>query len=85
MVSKQPESSAASRLHVYSGRPAMARRFLPGMDFEPPRKGSKATQRISRESLRSQGKNTPFLGQELPGRVRYTLIDGHLAYDGSWT
>ena len=35
---------------------------------------------VSRESLRSQGKNTPFLGMQLPGRVRYTLIDGHLAY-----
>jgi dihydroorotase len=40
--------------------------------------------RISRETLKSQGKNTPFLGLELEGRVRYTLIDGHLAYDGSW-
>jgi dihydroorotase len=38
---------------------------------------------ISRENLRSQGKNTPFLGYELPGRVRYTLIDGHLAFDGT--
>ena len=36
--------------------------------------------RVSRETLHSQGKNTPFLGLELPGRVRYTLIDGHLAY-----
>ncbi|MCF8177467.1 MAG: dihydroorotase [Sulfuritalea sp.] len=38
---------------------------------------------VSRENLRSQGKNTPFLGQKLPGRVRYTLIDGHLAFDGT--
>ncbi len=36
--------------------------------------------RINRETLRSQGKNTPFLGQELPGKVRYTLIQGHLAF-----
>ncbi|QDX81816.1 dihydroorotase [Denitratisoma sp. DHT3] len=43
-----------------------------------------ASQRVSRESLRSQGKNTPFLGWELEGRVRYTLVDGHLSYDGSW-
>lgn len=35
---------------------------------------------VSRESIRSQGKNTPFLDADLPGRVRYTLIDGHLAY-----
>ncbi|WIM04636.1 MAG: dihydroorotase [Candidatus Nitricoxidivorans perseverans] len=44
----------------------------------------KATVRIARETLKSQGRNTPFLGQELPGRVRYTLIEGHLAYDGAF-
>ena len=38
---------------------------------------------VSRENLKSQGKNTPFLGRELPGRVRYTLIEGHLAFDGT--
>ena len=38
---------------------------------------------VTRERLKSQGKNTPYLGLELPGRVRYTLIDGHLAHDGS--
>ena len=37
--------------------------------------------KVTRESLRSQGKNTPFLGRELPGRVRYTLLDGHIAYE----
>jgi dihydroorotase len=37
--------------------------------------------RVSRESLRSQGKNTPFLGQELTGRVCHTLIDGHVAFE----
>lgn len=37
--------------------------------------------RVTRESLRSQGKNTPFLGMELPGRVRYTLVDGHVAFE----
>ena len=39
--------------------------------------------KVTRENLRSQGKNTPFLGCEFPGRVRYTLIDGHLAFDGT--
>ena len=39
--------------------------------------------KVSRENLRSQGKNTPFLGMEFPGRVRYTLIDGYLAFDGT--
>lgn len=35
---------------------------------------------VSRERLKSQGKNTPFLGRELQGEVRYTLTEGHLAY-----
>jgi dihydroorotase len=39
---------------------------------------------VTRSALKSQGKNTPFLGYELAGKVRYTLVDGHLAYDGSW-
>ena len=39
--------------------------------------------KVSRENLRSQGKNTPFLGFEFPGQVRYTLIEGHLAFDGT--
>jgi len=42
-----------------------------------------ASYKVTRENLRSQGKNTPFLGCEFPGRVRYTLIDGHLAFDGT--
>jgi dihydroorotase len=39
-----------------------------------------ATVVISRETLKSQGKNTPLLGREFRGRVRCTLIEGHLAY-----
>jgi dihydroorotase len=31
--------------------------------------------------LRSQGKNTPFLGYELPGVVRFTLVAGHLVHE----
>ena len=31
---------------------------------------------VDRASLKSQGKNTPFLGVEVPGRVKHTLIDG---------
>jgi dihydroorotase len=39
-----------------------------------------ATFTVSRARLKSQGKNTPFLGCELAGEVRYTLTEGHLAY-----
>jgi dihydroorotase len=37
---------------------------------------------ISREKLKSQGKNTPFLGVDLPGEVRYTLVEGRLMFGG---
>ncbi|APR03368.1 dihydroorotase [Thauera chlorobenzoica] len=37
---------------------------------------------ITREQLRSQGKNTPFLGLELPGKVQYTLVEGQVMYEG---
>jgi dihydroorotase len=33
---------------------------------------------VSRDTLASLGKNSPFLGHELQGRVRYTIIDGHI-------
>lgn len=35
---------------------------------------------ISHGSLRSQGKNTPFLGLEVPGKVHWTLTAGHVVY-----
>ena len=35
---------------------------------------------VGADSLRSQGKHTPFSGYELPGRVRYTLVEGRLAF-----
>lgn len=37
--------------------------------------------RIASETLKSQGKNTPFLGYELAGRVRYTIVGGNVAYE----
>ena len=33
-------------------------------------------------ALKSQGKNTPFLGLELQGKVRYTLVGGQIVYEG---
>jgi dihydroorotase len=35
---------------------------------------------VTADTLRSQGKHTPFGGYELPGRVRTTLVDGRIAY-----
>ena len=37
--------------------------------------------RIAPEVLRSQGKNTPFLGYELTGRVRKTIVAGNVVYE----
>jgi dihydroorotase len=34
-------------------------------------------------TLRSQGKHTPFTGYELPGRVRWTLVGGAVAYEAA--
>ena len=36
--------------------------------------------KVEPAALKSQGKNTPFIGMELQGRVRYTLVDGQLIY-----
>jgi dihydroorotase len=43
---------------------------------------AKAHVRITAEHLRSQGKNTPYLGYELPGRVRHTLVSGRVVFGG---
>jgi dihydroorotase len=37
--------------------------------------------RVERGALRSQGKNTPFLGLEVQGRVRYTLVAGQVVHE----
>ncbi len=39
--------------------------------------------RVGPETLHSQGKNTPFIGVELPGRVRYTLVGGQVVFEAS--
>ncbi|MDO9012205.1 MAG: dihydroorotase [Gallionella sp.] len=36
--------------------------------------------RVAPAALKSQGKNTPFNGYEMQGRVRYTLLDGQIVY-----
>ncbi|MFN3298112.1 dihydroorotase [Caldimonas sp.] len=35
------------------------------------------------EALRSQGRHTPFSGYELPGRVRYTVVAGQVAFEAA--
>ena len=41
----------------------------------------KAPVRIGPETLKSQGKNTPFSGYELEGRVRYTVVAGNVVHE----
>ena len=62
-------------LGVASGRLAIG---APGdvTVFDP-----KAAVRIVPETLKSQGKNTPFAGYELDGRVRYTVVAGNIVYE----
>lgn len=36
---------------------------------------------VQPECLRSQGRHTPFGGYELPARVRYTVVDGRVAFE----
>jgi dihydroorotase len=40
-----------------------------------------ASFRVSAETLKSQGKNTPFLGLELQGRVKTTIVAGNVVYE----
>ena len=37
--------------------------------------------RIEPKALKSQGKNTPFMGYEMQGKVRMTLVGGHVVYE----
>ena len=62
-------------LRVSSGR------LHPGAPADVAIFDPRATLRVSAETLRSQGKNTPFLGYELAGRVRYTIVAGNLVYE----
>jgi dihydroorotase len=38
--------------------------------------------RVEPAALKSQGKNTPFLGLEVPGKVRMTIVGGHVVFEG---
>jgi dihydroorotase len=37
--------------------------------------------KVEPAALKSQGKNTPYLGYELQGRVCYTVVEGQLVYE----
>jgi dihydroorotase len=68
-------SDAARILGVAQGR------LAPGAPADIAIFDPAATIRVAPENLKSQGKNTPFLGHELAGRVRYTLVAGGVIYE----
>lgn len=77
VVSSGPAAVLGASLGARQGRVAC---LLPGSVadlciFDP-----QVAWTVSPCSLRSQGKHTPFSGYELPGRVRYTLISGQVAF-----
>ena len=37
--------------------------------------------KVAPAALKSQGKNTPYTGVELKGKVNYTLVDGQIVYE----
>jgi len=55
---------------IAPGAPADLALFDPG-----------AAVRVTAEALKSEGKNTPFLGYELAGGVRYTVVAGNVVYE----
>lgn len=42
-----------------------------------------AAWRVTPSALQSQGKNTPFAGYEMTGKVRWTLVGGQVVYEGA--
>jgi dihydroorotase len=41
-----------------------------------------ASWKVEPAKLKSQGKNTPFAGYEMNAKVRFTLVEGHVVYEG---
>jgi dihydroorotase len=67
-------SEAARILGVRSGR------IEPGAPADLAIIDLKAPFRVVPEALKSQGKNTPFIGYELEGRARHTLVAGNVVF-----
>jgi dihydroorotase len=68
-------SDAARVLGVASGRLAV------GSPADVVLLDPAAPRRIAPETLKSQGKNTPFIGTELSGSVRCTIVAGNVVYE----
>ncbi len=56
-------------------------RIAPGAPADLVLFDPEAPLRVTPQALKSQGKNSPFLGYELAGRVRATLVAGQVVYE----
>jgi dihydroorotase len=68
-------SEPARILGVASGR------IEPGAPADLALFDPQALWRVTPQVLKSQGKNSPFLGMELAGRVRATIVAGNVVYE----
>jgi dihydroorotase len=68
-------SEPARILGVASGR------LEPGAPADLALFDPQAAWRVTPQALKSQGKNSPFLGMELAGRVRATIVAGNVVYE----
>jgi dihydroorotase len=68
-------SEPARILGVASGR------IEPGAPADLAIFDPQALWRVTPQVLKSQGKNSPFLGMELAGRVRATIVAGNVVYE----
>jgi dihydroorotase len=60
---------------------AASARLAPGAPADLAIFDPAASLRVTPEALKSQGKNTPFAGYELAGRVRTTIVGGNVVYE----
>ena len=68
-------SEPARILGVASGR------IQPGAPADLALFDPQANWRVTPQALKSQGRNSPFLGMELAGRVRTTIVAGNVVYE----
>ncbi|MGQ0512137.1 MAG: dihydroorotase [Betaproteobacteria bacterium] len=68
-------SDPARILGVQTGR------LAPGAPADLVLFDPEAMQRVDANMLKSQGRNTPFIGYELAGRVQATLVAGNVVYE----
>lgn len=83
MQAKLPLTQTLARV---TGAPARilgvdAGRIAPGAPADLVVFDPEAPWRVSAQTLRSQGRNSPFLGLELAGRVRATVVAGNVVYE----